>query len=269
MTLRQPEPLRENTTLIVAAANDAVALKLHVALQRRGRDTLHVDGAHAARLFDIRTDGSLTRVSPHVSLFIRASAFWFYDTATDADARFLADECYATLWAAARLSGAPVINRPRANGAVGSLTCGELASAASAQSEATREVYASGPEQLRDPSAEWWGEDTESRVAAVADLRSGVPLRARRVNPHAAYEIVTVLGARAFAATTDASSRRFELLERSVLLARSVGVHFATIWWAVDDTAALPVRLNTSPEEAELRYCWQELVEPLCQDLRV
>ena len=92
-------------------------------------------------------------------------------------------------------------------------------------------------------------------------------MRARKLNPAALYEIVTVVGDRAFSATTDPRSAELGLTERSTALCRRIDTHFATITWAIDEHGATPVRLNPSPEEAELRYAWRDVSQALCTDL--
>lgn len=254
--------------LIVAAADDTVAVKLSAALVRNGQSVCHLDGPAAARSLTIRSEGHPSCVSPELPLFIRPSAWWFEpELAHDADARFLADESYATLWAAAALTRAPVINRPRMTGVVGPLVCRAIANLDADSSAVTREIYASGPAQLAADEQTLWGEDAELRVAAVGSLRDGVPLRARRVNPSAAYEIVTVVGERAFIATSDERSQSFELSSRSVRIARAAQVHFATLWWAIDDAGAIPSRFNPAPDASELRYAWHDVLAALCEDL--
>jgi hypothetical protein len=206
-------------------------------------------------------------VTPSPPMFLRASAWWYDIASADADQRFLRAEAYAAFWAAAALSKAVVINRIGAGGGVGQMTAGSLA-AAIGSADAACDIYASGPELIESETADTiWGEDLEFRVASIAELRRGEPLRARRLNPAALYDIVTVVGDRGFAATTDPRSAEFGLAERSVVLSRRLGVHFAAVTWAVDREGATPIRFNPYPEEGELRYAWREVSQVLCEDL--
>jgi hypothetical protein len=226
-----------------------------------------LDGPSAARLFTIRVQDDGVRVEPSPAIFVRPSAWWHDRASGDADEQFLRAEAYATFWAVTALSKAVVINRIPASGGIGRMTAGALAAALHPANGAS-DIYASGPELIVENSDEFvWGEDLEFRVGAIAELRRGEPLRARRVNPAALYEIVTVVGDRAFPATTDPRTAELELLDRSAVLCRRLGLHFAAVTWAVDEQGATAIRLNPAPEEAELRYAWREVSLALCEDL--
>lgn len=129
------------------------------------------------------------------------------------------------------------------------------------------EIFASGPEVISATDDTMWGEDANYISAPLGKLQTRVPVRARRVSPGALYEIITVVGKRAFSATNDPRTAEFDLVGRSLALAPQAEVHFATITWAIDDAGATPVRLNTDPEETELRYAWNEVADALCEDL--
>jgi hypothetical protein len=257
----------DDAILIVARSGDGVAEKVKVALQARGRRVILTDASEAAHIFTIRRSDDSIAVTPRIPMFIRASAWWVDPAEMDSDARFLAEERYATLWAAAALTNAPVINRPRRSGPVFYMTPRAIAAALGVESEVAREVYASGPDMIGASDGDMWGEDAEFRTAPVASLRRDVPLRARRVNPAALYEVVTVVGHRAFAATADPRTVHLDLLSRSVAIARAADVHLATISWAIDESGATPARLNAVPDESELRYAWSEIAAALCEDL--
>ena len=148
------------------------------------------------------------------------------------------------------------------------MTAGALAAAMGTLDAAARDIFASGPEFIENATGETiWGEDCEFQVGPIAELKPGEPLRARRLNPTALYEIVTVVGDRAFSATSDPRSAELGLTARSAALCQRVDTHFATIIWAIDEQGATPVRFNPSPEEAELRYAWREVSQALCADL--
>ncbi|MGB8842345.1 MAG: hypothetical protein WCC64_14895 [Aliidongia sp.] len=251
--------------LIVAGHQDGVATRLQHALETKGHQVFRLDGMSAARIFSINLRSGATSVEPSLPMFVRPSAWWHQGTET-ADERFLRAEAYATFWAAAALSSSPVINRPGRNGYVGRMTWGAIASTLNS-SDGTPELHASGPEAIADPGEEIWGEDADFRVAPLANLRHGLPIRAHKVGINALYEIVTVVGQRAFSATSDPLSSGLDLVSQSLAIARRVGVSFATVTWAVDERGAVPVRLNAAPEESELRYAWSEVVDALCEEL--
>jgi hypothetical protein len=253
--------------LIVAGPEDRVANRLQSDLEQIGRRVVMLDGPSAARLFTIRVRRDEVTVAPSPPMFVRASAWWYDGSSADADERFLRAEAYATFWAATALSAAVVINRIGPSGGVGRMTAGALA-AAMGTPDATFDIYASGPEFIENETGEAiWGEDGEFRVGSIAELRRGEPLRARKLDPAALYEIVTVVGNRGFPATTDPRTAELGLAERSLALCHSLEVHFATITWVIDQQGATPVRLNPAPEEAELRYAWRDVSEALCADL--
>jgi hypothetical protein len=177
-------------------------------------------------------------------------------------------EEYSTLWAATALSPGPVINRPGKRGAIGRMTWGAIASALNIQSDASmREIFTSGPEQVAASDDVMWGEDVNYISAPIGAFQNRVPLRARKVNPNALYEIITIVGARGFPATADPLTAEFGLVRKSLALAFKVNVHFATVTWAIDDLGASPVRLNAEPEEPDLQYAWHEVGAALCEDL--
>jgi hypothetical protein len=253
--------------LIVAGPEDRVANRLQRDLEQIGRRVAVLDGPSAARLFTIRVRRDEVTVTPAPPMFVRASAWWYDFAAAGADERFLRAEAYATFWAATALSKAVVINRTGPGGGVGRMTAGALATATGTP-DAACDIYASGPEFIENEAGDTiWGEDGEFRVGSIAELRRGEPLRARRLDPTALYEIVTVVGNRGFAATTDPRTAELGLAERSLTLCHAIEVHFATITWAIDEQGATPVRLNSAPEEAELRYAWHDVSEALCADL--
>jgi hypothetical protein len=254
--------------LIVAGKEDRVADRLRQDLEKIGRRADILDGPSAARLFTIRVQPDGATVTPSLPTLIRSSAWWYNDSTADADERFLRAEAYAAFWAAAALSKAVVINRTARGGGGGRMTAGALASAMGTPDATAYDIYASGPEFIENGTGETiWGEDYGFRAGSIAELQRGEPLRARKVNPAALYEIVTVVGDRAFSATTDPRSAELGLTERSTALCRRIDTHFATITWAIDEQGATPVRLNPSPDEAELRYAWRDVSQALCTDL--
>jgi hypothetical protein len=249
--------------LLISRPEDGVTRQLETALTARGHSATWLDGPEAARLFTIRVTAAGNQVMPDLPMFVRPVPWWDGDTEAEPDARFLRNECFATFWAAAALCGRPVINRPTPEGPVYRLTAGSLGTHMAGGGE----VHASGPEQIAEDDGTFWGENDEYRVGALATLPADVPVRARRVDVGAGYEIVTVVGAQAFCATTDVRSAANDLAARSVELARQFGVQFATVTWAVTDETAEAVRLNPTPYESELRYRWADVLDALSRDL--
>jgi hypothetical protein len=256
---------------VVASAADAVARWLARAIAQRGREVLFVDGPAAARLFSIRVSGRDCAVTPQIPMFIRQSAWWSDLPKATPDERFAVSESYSALWSVAALSSAPVINRPDPGGWISHLTAGTIRPFLSAGSaEGMAEVFASSPRHaatdVSDQHQVLWGKNVEQQTGALSSLRDGIPLRARPVDPDEAYEVITVVGDRAFSATNDPRSSEFALQDRSVKLARQACVHFATVTWSVG-ADAVPVRLNANAHEGELRYARKEVEDALCADL--
>jgi hypothetical protein len=252
--------------LIVAGSDDELARQLYEALGRRGRHCAFLDGPSAARLFTIRVAKSGVQVSPDIPLFVRESA-WPRNKGVSDDERFLRWEAYATFWAAAALCKSPVINRPARRAS--RFTMSTVASRMGLRSaSAYRELYVSKPASALgrlDPPI--WGEDIDFHAKEISALRPNVPARLRTVDVDARYEIVSVVGARAFTATDDPRTRRDGLAARGVEIAARLGLHFASVTWTVNAGAARPVRVSGEPSMADLRACQQEVLDGLSEDL--
>lgn len=241
---------------MAAQRHDPVALRVCRALVERNVRVEWKTGCEAARLFTIRVDACGSSVSPDVPMFVRPSAWWALPQ-SDSDARFLLRESHATFWAAAALCASPVLNRPGPGGAVGRLTAGALGQA---------EIHAGGSDGIDDDGT-LWVEDADFRTGPLAMASNSLPLRVRRVDPAADYEIVVVAGGQAFEATTDRRTAAHDLPARSLDLARRHHVQFAAITWEVGGQTALPVRLNPAPDMNELRYRSADVLDALCRAL--
>jgi hypothetical protein len=243
--------------LIIAGGDDPVAHRVADDLRARRVTTEWLDGPTAALHFTIEMTGSTATVEPVVPMFIRPSAWWTRVPSSDLDAVFLRSEQYGTLWAAAALTIAPVLNRPRRGNAPQRWTAAEIMAIDPAGDARLEEVYASASDEVpRGSEPDWWAEDANYRVTPLAEAADGWPVRARRINPDALYEIVTVVGDAGFAATRDPATNRYGLAERSVALVHQAGFGFAAVTWAIDDDGPLPVRLNAAPGEHEVMYAW-------------
>jgi len=260
------------TVLVVASDRDRVAARLARELRARGRDALLIDGAEAARMFTIRVDGASASVTPSCPMFMRRSAWWRDAEPASDDERFLTMECYSTVWAAAALTDAPVVNRPGVRGWPGRLTAATIEHVAGDGTHGVVEVHASGPERATISNGNGsarvpWGKNVQRGTGAVERLPAGVPLRARAVDPNEAYEIVTVVGTRAFTATNDALSASLDLCARSIELAQRAELLFATVAWAVHGGEAEPVRIDANAKDKDLRFAWPEIADALCEEL--
>jgi hypothetical protein len=266
--MAEPLACEPADVLLIASSDDGVAIRLREALDSRRRRAVFIDGPAAGRSFTLRGGQTSTVVEPNIPMFIRPSAWWRADAFDSADAKFLRAECFSAFWAATALSTAAVINRSGPHGQTYRLTAATIAGMTAASDPSSSEIFASGPEQIDHDEDRMWGEDLDFRTGPIATMRADAPLRARAVQTDARYEIVTVVGDRAFPATRDSRTLEDELGPRSVALAKSAGAHFAAVTWEVSKTSAIPVRLNAGPEEWELRYVWGDVAAALCDDLR-
>jgi hypothetical protein len=274
--------LSQTPIVVLASTEDRLATRVARAVEDRGRTALYLDGPAAARLFTVKVDGAAGKVTPELPMFVRNSAWWRSKAPTSADERFIVGENYSMVWAVTALCPATVINRPSRNGWVDHFTPGTIAPLVDGEvPQGLTEVYASSPavvglgtKQAGDLASGGpataslpWGKNVDQATGPVGDLAPGTPLRARLVDPDALYEVVTVVGERAFASTNDPRTKELRLVERSTSLAAKAGLHFATVTWAVHADQAEPVRLNSDVRESETRFAWPEVENALCEDL--
>jgi hypothetical protein len=257
--------------LIVASHLDTVATRLQVDLGRRGISSKIADGQTSARMFTIRNgeDGS---VYPDMPIFYRMSGWWSESFERSRDEEFLAAECYATFWAAANRILSPVINRPSGWTPMRRMTAGTIccldATWRRNKRHRTMERYVSDRAQVSDDLGEIWGEDAMYHVLPVADFSPGVPIRCRSIpTSTVGYELVTVVGDKAFVASSDPRSRKHAVAKRSVKLARVANLHFCSLTWEITSSSAEAVRIDPAPHEHELRYRWTDIVSALAEDL--
>jgi hypothetical protein len=93
--------------LIVAREDDALAARLHDAARTAGRDARMVGMLEAGHTFTVRV-GLASSVMPACPIFLRP----VFPRVLDREGRFHHQEAYASVWTAAQLSDAPVVNRP-------------------------------------------------------------------------------------------------------------------------------------------------------------
>jgi hypothetical protein len=253
--------------LLVADRHDHLAQRFGTLATKAGKRVSQMNGISAARLFTIRVEPQMTTVTPSLPMFVRSSAWWRESPGEDEDEDFLRAEAYATFWAAASLSSAPVINRPGRHGTSTYLTSGEIASIFGNRfSSSVKEFHVSSSTFVRDPE-HVWGEDTHYLAAPLSTFSKESCIRARRIGEAPLYEIITVVAGESFAATNDSRTRQFSLGERSSAMARELGLEFATITWSIEGGDVIAVRVNSSPEEHEVRYAWSDIATALYRKL--
>jgi hypothetical protein len=221
-------------------------------------------------------------ISPSLPMFIRSSGWWRSPAPETCNEQFMLAEHYSTVLAVAALSPRPVINRPGRGGWVDRVTGGALQAALEVNGRhGVAEVYASKPKyvclgvgaegndgagggHLGDVA---WGKSASFVVGRVSDLDPEIPLRARLIDPCERYERVIVVGGRAFTTAGAPGASASGLRERSVKLAGEMGVHFASVTWAIVEGRTAPVRLNANPSEGDMRDVHREVTNALCEDL--
>ena len=251
--------------LLVAGERDHLATSLLAGLSNRRISSSLLDGLSAARKFTIKREGSTVFIEPDCAIFLRQSAWDNALVVQDSDERFLRAEAFATVWAAATLTQATVINRPVLTG-INRIFRTDILAALEPSALDKSEIHASGPEVLVDIEG-LWGENVESTVGPVEFMPGGIPLRARNVCATARYEVMTVVGQRAFSSTLDPRVAEFKLEEQSISLAQKFKLHFTTVTWSIEGIDAYPIRINSAPQSVELRHNWNQVIESLCDDL--
>jgi hypothetical protein len=265
---------------IVADPNDDVAIKVGLALESRGHEVVNLDGPSAARTFTTSLQEGVAQVHPKLPIFLRASAWWATSKEYTLDQGFLLEENYGALWAATALSSAVVVNRPRNEPRVEALGVGSIHHLFGSHAVAPRkvqsharfnqaEVRANCPNRVRlkKPGQSLWGRNIDGLSAPLEELPFGVPLRARAFDIDEAYEIIAVVGERAFPATCDPATSELGLEGRTVKLAQLAGLQFATVWWAVSQPGALAVRIDPNPAFEHIVYSWPDVQDALCTEL--
>jgi hypothetical protein len=256
--------------IIVAGKDDRVAVELEeLAIRRHCKPLLmSVDGC--ARIFSISTNGPEVSVEPCVPLFLRPQLP--VQVAQDFDAGFLRSECFATLWAAAALSSAPVINRP------GFFGLGGRAAVSAAITELRGglpiqrvEVFSDSlPEPPGDVDVPWFTQSLQTlRTAAwPTEPEGGGPYRARSVAANPAYEVVVVLYEEAWRCTL-APLDGLQLERRSVELIEHLHLSFGTVIWNVreDLSEASVARVDPFPSMDQVQFVWPALGPALLRAL--
>jgi hypothetical protein len=255
--------------LIVADPRDALANAFAAFAREAGREVLPVDFRDAARLYTIEVGEEGALVDPDVPVFLRPCSTPAPNS--DPDSVFHHGECVATVWAAAGLCKARVINRPGPHGFAG------RCSSAAVITELRGGFHAGRPEvialKLPPPGRdgeEWWTQSlTTYATARWPDASHGAgPFRARPARACDGYEIVPVVGSQAWRSTL-APLDPLELEARSVRAARALDLAFAAVTWAVapDFRAAAIARVDPWPQFAQVQYAWPAVAGALLEFL--
>jgi hypothetical protein len=256
--------------VLVAEENDILSADLSRLATSRGLRAEILSPAAAARLFSIRFDGLASFVEPDLPMFVRPRG---PDLVREsADAAFAAAEATAMLWGVGALLKSPCINRPGRRGFAGRTSASAtLTKLRAGGAEPVPEVFSrDAPAPPTPDRAGWYVQDMASLETAVwPGPSTGVgPFRGRASRMSGGYEVVAVLGEKAWRSTT-APLSHLELDQRSVRAVHALDLRFAAITWEVSSTGedASLVRVNPFPGYAELAYVWPELAPALLDAL--
>lgn len=183
--------------------------------------------AGAARAMTVVVAGGRVEVSPAWSLLLRPLRS--PEPPASPDTRFGWSEAFATLWAAAALSGRPVVNRPDAWGWLSGLS----ASIVRNQRRAGLPVPAAEAywHQLPPPGGYRYHQDLDTRQTAgdPAMIRFG---RSRALPATRGWEQVVVVGGEGFRVIS-AGAGDPDPVPASLAVADRLSLSFATVSWAV------------------------------------
>lgn len=212
------------------------------------------------------TDGPVD-VTPSVPLFLRPLAGGA--SAIEED-RFVWNEAFAAVWAAAALTARPVVNRPNEWG------WGSRSAFCASLSDLRRGAEVCAPEVFwRGLAPDGHGELLHQELRRWANLEPGpldvgpsdLPIRSRRLGPCRGWEQVLVVGSRAFR-VTEADLGAYAVEADSIAAAASLALSFACVSWAVaEEGGPRLVRINPFPTLQECRPVLEDVFEALLQEL--
>jgi len=246
--------------LVIAHPQDLLATALVEAFSRAGHRARRLDVIAAAQALTIAVADHGCEVRPAVPMVLRCPTRPDTD---DADTRFLYGESLATLWAAASLTGAPVLGRPGGMGFGGA--CASSAVVTEMRGGIFRgreEVFLNGamPQQT---GSEWWFQDQRSLAVASAGQNPAYPgpQRGRPVQQEEEYELVVVLGDQAWRRTS-IELPGVDLLEASSTLVRRLELDFALVVWAISTERTLLglARITPWPALEDIGFAWDAVV---------
>src|SRR4051794_28063010 len=191
--------------MIVAGPGDRVATELAHLAKTPGAATYVTDIVSASLAFTVAIDADRIELTPTAAIFLRPPSEPLLRPGFDE--AFARGESVASLWAAAALTPAPVINRPTTHGFSGRIASSAVVVERRAGLPAGPcEVFASEPpDPPPGPSSgdsSWCVQDLVSHVTTRwPDLPSDGPYRARQADADPVYEIVAVLNKQAWRAS--------------------------------------------------------------------
>lgn len=250
--------------MIVAEPGDALATELAHLATSRGAATYVADVVSASMVLTLSIDADRIDLTPLSAIFLRPPPEPLLRPGFDE--AFVRGESVASLWAAAALTPAPVINRPTTHG----FSARAASSAVVVERRAglpagPREVFSSEPP---DPppgasaSDSWWCvQDLFSHVTTRwPDLPSDGPFRARQSDADPIYELVAVLDEQGWRASP-APLEHLELELLSVRLLAALELTFGVVIWSISPSHAFAsvARVEPFPPFDHVRFVWSTL----------
>jgi hypothetical protein len=249
--------------VIVASPADRLVKELELLARKSGHCPVTLTVEESARLFTVSVSEGHALVSPKIPILLRPPCPQLIRPTFDES--FLFSECFATLWAAAALTDACVVNRPTVYGIGGRVSMSAALTEVRAGSEPRRvEVFSDSlPVPPAQPSClQWYTQSAQNYETARWPTKpvGGGPYRARWLESNPAYEVVVVLRPDAWRCTL-APLEHLDLEARSISLVERLGMTFATIIWSVahDLTGASVARVDPFPSMDQVQFVWPAL----------
>ncbi len=245
--------------LIVSDSADRLAIETVELAQEQGRTAAILDVLEAAQLFSIGIDGNQVVVTPEIPLFLRLPAPSMLRKSFDAE--FQLSEGLATLWAAAALTHAPVINRPRIDTLSGYVSSSAVLTELRAGiTTRALEIFSSEALPPPVPSVQsWYLQDVVTHCTTPwPKLPEGQgPYRARYADIEPAYEAVVVLESQSWRCTM-APLEHLALEEKSVHVIHKLGLSFGAVIWSIpyDLSHGVLVYVDPFPPMNVVKFVW-------------
>lgn len=253
--------------MVIAEAADAFACDFVDHCASKGVRAVRAGMAEAAVIFTVKVANGIADVQPSIPLFVRACGAGPDDA--DFDAEFFTSELTATVWGAAALTSARVVNRPTENGYFANLVGLASLTEHAAGAPPRPEVHSSALAPFAYTG--WWVENLacgKTHAINASTKASAEPHRLRPgfVNP--GYEQVIVVGAKAWPMSS-AKLSHLGLVRKSVDYVERLGLQCVSLTYAVSanlDKATL-VQVDPWPQLQPQHQMRNQIFDALLEEL--